>query len=73
VDWCRSEVIMATFTKEELEELTKKKLIKIASYLKLDVSKKAKKQEIIDAILSASPAEEVEPPMSVRIRRIKGV
>jgi hypothetical protein len=64
---------MAIFTQEELEGLTKNKLMKIATYLKLDVSEKAKKQEIIDAILYVPPVEEAEPQMSVRIRRIKGV
>jgi len=64
---------MAIFTQEELEGLTKRKIIRIASYLKLDVSQRARKQEIIDAILYVPPVEEVEPQMSVRIRRIKGV
>ena len=64
---------MAIFTQEELEGLTKRKIIRIATYLKLDVSQRARKQEIIDAILYVYPVEEIEPQMSVRIRRIKGV
>ena len=64
---------MAIFTQEELEGLTKRKIIRIATYLKLDVSHKARKQEIIDAILYVPSVEEVEPQMSVRVRRIKGV
>ena len=64
---------MAIFTQEELEGLTKRKIIRIATYLKLDVSQRARKQEIIDAILYVPSVEEVEPQMSVRIRRIKGV
>ncbi len=73
MDWCGSEVIMAIFTQEELEGLTKRKIIRIATYLKLDVSQRARKQEIIDAILYVPPVEVIEPEMSVRIRRIKGV
>ena len=67
---------MAIFTLKELEGLQKRKIIRIATYLKLDVSQKARKREIIDAILLATSipsVEEAEPQMSVRVRRIKGV
>ena len=63
---------MADFTQKNLDGFTKKKLMRIATYLKLDVPDNALKQEIIDVILvsTASPPEE-DIPMSVRIRRIK--
>ena len=67
---------MAIFTLKELEGLQKRKIIRIATYLKLEVSQKARKREIIDAILLATSipsVEEAEPQMSVRVRRIKGV
>ena len=67
---------MAIFTLKELEGLQKRKIIRIATYLRLDVSQKARKREIIDAILLATSVpsvEEAEPQMSVRVRRIKGV
>ena len=67
---------MATFKREELEKITKKKLKRIATYLKLDIPREAMKREIIEAIMDSTspplPVEE-EPQMSVRIRRIKGV
>ena len=62
---------MADFTQKNLDGFTKKKLMRIATYLKLDVSEKALKQEIIDAILISTVPPEEDIPMSVRIRRIR--
>jgi hypothetical protein len=72
MDWCWwSKVIMADFTQKNLDGFTKKKLIRIATYLKLDVSENAQKQAIINAILVSTVPIEVDIPMSVRIRRIR--
>lgn len=64
------------FTREELEEMTKDTLIRLAGYYKLDdFSKYWIKDKMIQAIWDelnpkVEPTEEVLPPMSVRVRRI---
>jgi len=64
------------FTKEELEEMTKDTLVRLAEYYKLDdFSKYWIKDKMIQAILDEiTPKPEVVddglPPMSERVRRI---
>lgn len=63
------------FTLDELNEMTKDQLIKLAGYYKLDdFSKYWIKEKMIDAIWAElNPKVEVEdttPPMSARVRRI---
>ena len=64
---------MATYTLKELEGYSRLKLVKMATYLNLDVSSKARKSDIVNDIYMATstPSVEEEPLMSVRIRRIK--
>ena len=63
-------------TKHSLEPLTKEKLLRLAGYLEVpgDLNMKMLKGDIIESILkytrSIEPKEE-DPPMSVRVRRIK--
>lgn len=61
------------FTKEELQKLTNKNLVKLAGYYKLKVSKYWNKDKLVNTIYDCiSPKiEEEVPPMSVRVRRIR--
>jgi len=65
------------FTEAQLKKLTRKDLVRICRYYKLKFTKKTKKEELIRLIWNSFNApevvdtEEVEVPMSVRIRRIK--
>lgn len=66
-----------TFTYDELEAYNKKMLVNLCEYYNIQVSKYAKKDVIIDAILEyfwVEPDEyevEEEIPMSARVRRIR--
>ena len=61
------------FTEEELNVLIKPKIVKLAKYYGLDVNMRMRKGDIIEKILEfTTPVVEAEePPMSVRVRRIK--
>ena len=63
------------FTREELEEMTKDTLVRLAEYYKMDdFSKYWIKEKMVEAILDElNPKVEVAnelPPMSARVRRI---
>jgi len=65
------------FSEEQLDKLKRKDLIKISSFYKLKFDKKATKAQLKDLIWNSFNApeifgvEEMEVPISVRIRRIK--
>ena len=59
------------FTREELGEMYKTQLVTLAGYYDLNVDMKMLKGDMIDKILSVGVVEAEDPPMSVRIRRIK--
>jgi hypothetical protein len=63
-------------TKQSLEALTKENLLKLAGYLEVpgEINMRMLKGDIIGSILEYTNkinVVEEEPPMSVRIRRIK--
>ena len=61
------------FTKEELNKLLKNQVVNLAKYYGIDANMKMLKGDVIELILEhgKKEAEANEPPMSVRIRRIK--
>ena len=61
------------FTKEELNKLLKNQVVNLAKYYGIDANMKMLKGDVIELILEYGKKEEEanEPPMSVRIRRIK--
>ena len=60
------------FTRDELDEMYKKQLVTLAGYYGLDFNMKILKGDMIDKILSIGVVVEVEdPPMSVRVKRIR--
>ena len=59
------------FTREELDEMYKSQLITLAGYSGLDLNMKMLKGDMIDKILNIGVVEAEDPPMSVRIKRIK--
>lgn len=60
------------FTEEELNALLKTQVYNLAKYYGLDVSYRMLKGELIDAILEYQKQPKAEePPMSVRVRRLK--
>jgi len=60
------------FTREDLNALLKTQLVNLAEYYGIRLSSRMLKGEIIEAILNyqRQPKEE-EPPMSVRVKRLK--
>ena len=62
------------YSQEQLESLTKKRLLDLSEYLEVpNVYKSMRKGEVIEAILEYTKPEVVEkelPPMSVRVKRI---
>ena len=60
------------FNREELDQLFVKQLVSLAEYRNVPVKSYWRKDKIIDKILEYQdrPKEE-EPPMSVRVKRIK--
>ena len=61
------------YSQEQLDSLTKKRLLDLSEYLEVpNVYKSMKKGEVIEAILEYMKPEVVEelPPMSVRVKRI---
>ena len=61
------------FTREELNEMYKTQLVTLAGYYDLDVNMKMLKGDMIDKILSVGVVEAEDPPMSVRVKRIKEI
>ena len=61
------------FTKDELNKLLKNQVVNLAKYYGIDANMKMLKGDVIELILEHGKKEEEanEPPMSVRIRRIK--
>ena len=59
------------FTKEELNKLLKMQVSNLAKYYGIDANMRMLKGDVIELILAYGKKEEDEPPMSVRIRRIK--
>jgi len=59
------------FTKEELNKLLKNRVVNLAKYYGIDANMKMLKGDVIELILEYGKKEEDEPPMSVRVRRIK--
>ena len=61
------------FTREELDEMYKSQLITLAGYYGFDLDMKVLKGDMIDKILSIGVMEAEDPPMSVRVKRIKEI
>ncbi len=61
------------FTREELDEMYKSQLVTLAGYYGLDLNMKMLKGDIIDKVLNISVVEAEDPPMSVRVKRIKEI
>ena len=61
------------FTKDELNKLLKRQVVNLAQYYGIDANMKMLKGDVIELILEhgKKETEANEPPMSVRIRRIK--
>ena len=61
------------FTKEELNRLLKTQVINLAKYYGIDANMKMRKGDVIELILDygQKQKEADEPPMSVRVRRIR--
>ena len=61
------------FTKEELNNLLKLQVINLAKYYGIDANMNMLKGDVIGLILEYGRKQEEanEPPMSVRVRRIK--
>ena len=61
------------FTKEELNKLLKLQVINLAKYYGIEANMNMLKGDVIGLILEheKKEAEADEPPMSVRVRRIK--
>ena len=59
------------FTKNELDEMYKTQLVPLAGYYGLDLNMKILKGDMIDKILSIGVVEVEDPPMSVRVKRIR--
>jgi len=68
-----SELII--FSKEDLERITKPRLLKLAQYYELEMKTYWNKEQIIDAFIKyfeeQKTKEEEVPTMSVRLRRIR--
>jgi len=60
------------FTEDDLNSMLKTQVFNLAKYYNLKVSYKMLKGDIIEAILDYQrQPKEVQPPMSVRVKRIK--
>ena len=59
------------FTRDELDEMYKTQLITLAGYYGFDLNMKILKGDMIDKILSIDVVEAEDPPMSVRVKRIR--
>ena len=61
------------FTEKELNNLLKVQVINLAKYYGIDANMKMRKGDVIGLILEYGRKKEEadEPPMSVRVRRIK--
>jgi len=64
------------YEREELEDLYKDQLVRLAEYIGLEVNMRMLKEEIIEEILEYEEPKEEEivedlPPASVRIQRIR--
>lgn len=64
---------MPDFTREDLESLTKERLLRLGKYYNLKLYFSWKKDKLIDVIMEHETPEEPETdsPASVRIRRIR--
>jgi hypothetical protein len=68
-----SELII--FSKEDLERITKPRLLKLAHYYELEMKTSLNKEQMIDTFIKyfeeQKTKEEEVPTMSVRLRRIR--
>ena len=68
-----SELII--FSKEDLERITKPRLLKLAQYYELEMKTYWNKEQIIDAFITYFEEQKIKeeevPTMSVRLRRIR--
>jgi len=59
------------YMRENLEDLYRTQLYKMARDLELDINRKTKKGELIEKLLECDlVVEDKPPPMSVQVRRI---